>query len=192
MDERTIEPRKRCGQLPKWRGRTTEVGSFVHRRRWRTPRRLGLVFVSNSGSTSGHGSPSGGFVEQFSAIARNCRSDGSEFLLGLLREPGNSSNISAQNKPAKAAAPVELAPAQPAVVKSEPPQIPSRSPVRAEVTQRAAAPIELEANAQQAHRDLSLLANSAALANIGHATESTPPYPRPPSRSSGTSVRSER
>jgi hypothetical protein len=39
--------------------------------------------------------------EQFSAIARNCRSDGTAFILGLLREPGNSGNITTQMKPAK-------------------------------------------------------------------------------------------
>lgn len=130
--------------------------------------------------------------EQFSATARNCRSDGTAFLVGLLREPGNSTDVAAQEKPAKTSAPLELAPAHSATAKSEPPQIPSRNPVRAEVTQPAAPAIEPETDAQQSDSHLSLLANSAALASIRQATESPPPSPRPLLKRSGTPVRSER
>lgn len=129
--------------------------------------------------------------EQFSAIAKNCRSDGTAFILGLLREPGHSSNIPAPNRPAKAPSPVELALAQPATTKSEPPQIPSRNSLRPEVPQPAAT-IEPATNARHSDANLDLLANSAALAGIRQVTESPPPSRRPPSKHSDTFVRSER
>src|SRR5690242_9685103 len=129
--------------------------------------------------------------EQFSAVARNCRSDGTAFLLGLLREHGNRANVSSQEKPAKTPAPVEATPAHLPTAKSEHPQIPSRNSARAEAAPPTTPPIEPETNAQQPDQNLNLLANSAALASIRQTNES-PPSPRPSPNRSGTSVRSER
>lgn len=53
---------RRCGQSRRSLGRTTAVRPFVHPRRWRTPRRLGLVFVFSAHSRSGRSLPSGGIV----------------------------------------------------------------------------------------------------------------------------------
>ena len=130
--------------------------------------------------------------EQFSAVARNCRSDGTAFLLGLLREHGNRANVSAQNKPAKIPAPIEAAPEHLPTAKSEHPQIPSRNSARAETARPTTPPIEPETNAQQPDQNLNLLAHSAALASIRQANESPPPSPQPSPNRSGTPVRSER
>jgi len=124
--------------------------------------------------------------EQFSAVARNCRNDGRDFLLGVLREPDSSPQEEAAVSVAAKSSPAEL----PEISSTADPVLGSEKvfPVRPDATQ---SPLPNKRNADQARHAMDFAGNRRPSHRLGRATKS-PPLTGVPKQESATSFRSER
>lgn len=128
--------------------------------------------------------------EQFAAIAKNCRNDGRDFLLGVLREPDR---VFPQEQPAGSVAP------KPST--GEPPDVGSNAKA-APVVKKAESvrpPTDIHNSLNQdqkldsrASRSAKLSRDHAPSLDLGRATESPPLTSRARRQDSATSLRSER
>lgn len=128
--------------------------------------------------------------EQFSAIARNCRNDGRDFLLGVLREPASGLP---QNQAAAVSMAVKDLPTEPPKTSSKPNAAPAAERAESARLQapRPAFP-NRERNADQAKHDADFAGKRRLPHGLYRATESPPSTVRVQQQASATSFHSER
>ena len=127
--------------------------------------------------------------EQFSAIARNCRHDGRDFLLGVLRERDSGSPLN----PTAVSVVAQLSPAElpKAGSKTDPAPASEKTDASLPQTPRPALPIR-QRNEDRAKHDPDLPEDRRLSRGLDRATESPPMTARLRQQNSGTSLHSER